>query len=108
MFNIWLDNQCDWDKLKCHVERERASLDLSRKEWTAVQAKTLKAELSEERFEDLIKRRTDAGLYYPDEDYPSDPMDQGLKPCCGWFDFDSIPVEMYGQNIVIMFTICLP
>lgn len=63
-------------------------MDLSRKEWTAVQAKTLKAELTEERFDDLIKRRTDAGLYYPDEDYPQDPMDQGLKLCCGWLLFD--------------------
>lgn len=79
LFNIWLDNSQDWDKVKCAVERQQLTSNLNRKEWTAVQAKTLKAEMSEDRFNDIIKKRTESGLYYQDEDYPSDPMDRGSK-----------------------------
>ena len=75
LFNLWLDNQQDWDRVVCTVEREQATTNLSRKEWQAIQAKTLKASMSEDRFNDIIKKRTDAGLYYKDDDFPDDPMD---------------------------------
>lgn len=71
----------DWGKLVAIFERERATANLSRKEWEAVQAKELHKTMSQDRFDDLIKKRTEAGLYYPDEDYPSDPMDSGSKIC---------------------------
>lgn len=61
------------------MEREQSTSNLARKEWIAVQAKTLKLSMEPDRFEDLIKKRTEQGLFYADEDYPADPMDQGSK-----------------------------
>ncbi|CAK9076382.1 unnamed protein product, partial [Durusdinium trenchii] len=75
LFNMWLENDMSWDRVQCVVERQQTSSNLSRKEWVAVQAKDLKTRLPEDRFNELIKRRTEAGLYYPDEDYPDDDMD---------------------------------
>ena len=34
--------------------------------------------MSEERFNDLVKKRTEAGLYYKDEDWPDDPEDRSV------------------------------
>ena len=79
LFSLWLDNQMDWDRVKCEVEREQATLNLSRKEWTAVQAKDLQKQYSQERYDDIIQKRTEAGLYYVDDDYPNDPLDMGFK-----------------------------
>ena len=76
LFNLWLDNGMDWDKVTCHVEREQATKNLSRKQWTAIQAKVLKEKLTPERFEEIIKKRMDAGLFYKDDDYPNDPLDR--------------------------------
>ena len=72
---MWLENDMSRDRVQCVVERQQTSSNLSRKEWVAVQAKDLKTRLPEDRFNELIKRRTEAGLYYPDEDYPDDDMD---------------------------------
>lgn len=85
LFNMWLENDMSWDRVQCVVERQQTSSNLSRKEWVAVQAKDLKTRLPEDRFNELIKRRTEAGLYYPDEDYPDDDMD--------WF------VESWAQKV---------
>lgn len=74
-----MDNSQDWDKVECVVEREQQQKNLARKEWVAVQAKTLKENLTQERFDDIVKKRTDAGLYYADADYPDDPMDTGSQ-----------------------------
>ena len=75
LFALWLDHEQSWDSVLCEVERKSKTENLARKQWTAVQAKTLKGSLSPEKYEDLIKKRTDAGLYYLDEDWPNDPMD---------------------------------
>lgn len=81
LFNIWLDSGKNWDKVAAHFEREQASQNLSRKQWTAIQAKELKKRMSEERFKDLIEKRTSAGLYYQDADYPNDPEERGCEKC---------------------------
>ena len=75
LFAIWLDNQMDLDRVKCEVERQQATLNLSRKEWTAVKAKDLQKQYSQERYDDIVQKRTEAGLYYLDDDYPNDPLD---------------------------------
>jgi len=80
LFNLWMDNGMDWDKVTCHVEREQACKNVSRKQWTAVQSKVLKQQLTPERYEDIIKKRMDAGLYYKDDDYPNDPLDWVSDP----------------------------
>ena len=52
------------------------SRNLSRKQWTAIQAKVLKARYNDdEKFNTVIKQRTDAGLFYLDDMFPEDPMD---------------------------------
>ena len=75
LFALWLDHGQDWGRVTCQVERAKETSNLARKEWGAVKAKTLKAEMDEEKYKDLIKKRTDQGLYYKDEDYPDDPED---------------------------------
>lgn len=103
LFNLWLENGRDWDKVACVVERQTETKNLARKQWTAVQAKTLKASMPEDRFQDLIKKRTEAGLYYKDDDYPDDELDWGLKkvervkvwiPLC----FDMFPPHRLGLH----------
>jgi len=78
LFNLWMDNSQDWDRVVCQVKRIQENRNTARKQWTAVQSKVLKERFSKERYEDLIKRRMDAGLFYKDEDYPEDPLDWGL------------------------------
>ena len=76
LFNIWLENQMDWDRVSMKVERENRTSNLNRAEWEAVQAKTLRASYTEDQFNDLIKKRTEANLYYKDEDFPEDPEER--------------------------------
>ena len=71
---MWLDFNLDWDKVS-------QTKNLARKEWVAVQAKVLKSQMDEDKFNDLIRKRTEAGLYYTDDDWPSDPMEKGSEKC---------------------------
>ena len=75
LFAIWLDSDQSWDRVEMEVERLQQSTNLARKEWCAVQAKVLKASMDEAKYQDLLKKRVDAGLYYKDDDYPDDPED---------------------------------
>ena len=79
LFGMWLDFNLDWDKVVCEVERLSQTKNLARKEWVAVQAKVLKSQMDEDKFKDLIRKRTEAGLYYNDDDWPSDPMERGSE-----------------------------
>ena len=79
LFGIWLDHNQDWDAVVCHVERQTETKNLSRKQWVAVQAKVLKGQMDETKYEDLIRRRTEQGLYYDDDDFPNDPLDRGSQ-----------------------------
>lgn len=87
LFELWLDQGMDWDKVVCEVERLSRTKNLARKEWIAVQAKVLKVQLEEGKYNDLIQKRTAAGLYYPDDDYPMDRVCKNrhvlnhLSPC---------------------------
>ena len=81
LFGMWLDFNLDWDKVVCEVERLSQTKNLARKEWVAVQAKVLKSQMDEDKFNDLIRKRTEAGLYYTDDDWPSDPMEKGSEKC---------------------------
>lgn len=74
-----MDMNEDWDQVECEVQRISESKTLSRKDWEAVQAKTLKTLLEESKYNALIKKREDAGLYYKDTDFPDDPLDRGSK-----------------------------
>ena len=35
--------------------------------------------MNEDKFNDLIRKRTEAGLYYADDDWPSDAMERGSE-----------------------------
>ena len=63
----------DWDRVEVQVSRLSSTTNLNRKQFQAIQVKTLKKELSEERLKDLLSKRTQQGLTYRDEDYPEDP-----------------------------------
>ena len=79
LFGIWLDHNQDWDAVVCHVERETETKNLSRKQWVAIQAKTLQGQMDTAKYDDLVRRRTEQGLYYDDDDFPDDPMDKGSE-----------------------------
>eukprot|EP00438_Fugacium_kawagutii_P015110 Skav214601 [mRNA] locus=scaffold57:783253:786317:+ [translate_table: standard] len=79
IFGLFLDFDGDWDKVECEAQRWTRTKNLARKDWTAVQAKTLKQQLDEDKFNALIKKREDAGLCYPDYDWPDDPLDRLLR-----------------------------
>lgn len=72
MFNIWLDMGEKWDRTEAEVQRIQQSSNLARKQWTAVQAKTLKSTMSETRYRELLAKRVEAGLTYKSEDFPDD------------------------------------
>ena len=59
------------------------SKNVSRKQWTAVQAKVLKQRYADDaKFDEVVKQRKDAGLYYLDDMFPNDDMDWRLDEIC--------------------------
>ncbi|CAK9062466.1 30S ribosomal protein S6, partial [Durusdinium trenchii] len=78
LFNLWLDHGGEWDSVACAVERAQETVNLSRKEWVAIQAKTLKERLPEARFTELIRKRMEAGLFYKDDDFPEDELENWI------------------------------
>ena len=79
LFNFWLDAGKDWDKTLAIVERKQQSESLSRKQWTAIQAKDIYATRTKEKADELVEKRKAANLYYLDDDFPEDPMDRAWK-----------------------------
>ena len=73
LFNMWLDSDKSWDKVKLQVERKTQGTDTTKKGWEAVQGKELRKRFDdEEKFKKLIASRKSAGMYYEDEDFPGD------------------------------------
>lgn len=72
-----MDFNEDWDKVSAEVERYMESKNVSRKQWTAIQAKVLEQRYADDpaKFDEVIKQRKDAGLFYLDDMFPNDPMD---------------------------------
>lgn len=79
-----MDFNEDWDRVSAEVERYMESKNVSRKQWTAVQAKVLKHRYADDeaKFDEVIKQRKDAGLYYLDDMFPNDDMDWRLDEIC--------------------------
>ena len=75
LFNLWLDSGRDWDQTCILVERSQSNLNLNRKEWKGVKAKDLKAQFGEAKALEIIAKRQESGMWYKDEDFPSDPED---------------------------------
>ena len=75
LFNVWMDSGKSWQKTELMVERKQSSKVLSRKDMEAVKAKKIIEEYGEEKGKALIKRRRECGLYYDDEDWPSDELE---------------------------------
>ena len=76
IFALWLDHQQDWDKVEVQVTRLSSTTNTSRKQWQAIQVKTLKEQMSQERLDDLLRKRAEQGLTYKDDDYPNDPLEE--------------------------------
>ena len=79
LFGLWLDHNMDWDAIVCEVQRKTETSNLARKQWTAKQAKELRATMDQTKFDELIAKRQEQGLYYKDEDFPLDPEDWGAS-----------------------------
>jgi len=71
-FNLWLDCDKSWDRTKLKVQRIQEQSNESKKGWHSVQGKTIKAQFSAEKAEQIIQSRTNAGMYYDCEDFPGD------------------------------------
>lgn len=72
LFNIWLDKNGDWDQCNLEVERQHVTKNETTRGWRAVQGKELRSKYTPEKFDALVKSRTDAGLFYEDTDFPGD------------------------------------
>lgn len=72
LFNIWLDTNGDWNQCQLEVERKHLTKNETSRGWKAIQGKELRGKYTAEKFDALVKARTDAGLYYEDTDFPND------------------------------------
>ena len=75
LFGIWLDNGMSWERTEIAGVREQESKNLARSEMVGVQAKDIRAKLGNEKADQVIEARKAAGLYYLDDDFPTDPED---------------------------------
>ena len=72
LFNLWLDNNGDWDKCTLEVERQHLTKNETTRGWKAVPGKELRSKYTKEKFEALVQSRKNAGLFYEDTDFPDD------------------------------------
>lgn len=71
-FNLWMDCDKDWDSTVAAVKRKQSQKNKASKGWTTIQGKTLKTQLTPEKFATLTASRVQKGLYFDDEDFPGD------------------------------------
>ncbi len=71
-FNLWLDCDKSWDSAVAAVKRKQSQKNKASKGWTAIQGKTLRTQLTAEKFTTLTQSRVQNGLYYDDDDFPGD------------------------------------
>ena len=68
------------------VERSMENKNTSTKGWKAVQGKFLRSQYDEEKFNKLVAKRREQGMYYEDADFPDDVDDsQLLTKSVQWF-----------------------
>ena len=72
LFNMWMDLGMDWSACSLEVERRHEQKSVSTKGWVAKQGKQLRALYSSEKFDLLVSKRKEQGLYYEDPDFPGD------------------------------------
>ena len=71
---MWLDAEQDWKKVTLTIEQSKEKENMSRKQWTAHQARDLEKVYGEE-WPALKQKREAAGLCYKDDDFPDNPQD---------------------------------
>lgn len=74
LFGMWLDAEKDWKKVTLTIEQSKEKENISRKQWTAHQARDLEKVYGDE-WPELKQKREAAGLYYQDDDFPDNPQD---------------------------------
>ena len=79
LFNLWLDNEKDWDTTKIQVERIQSQSNEAKKGWYSIQGKELKQKYSPEKAKSIIASRVQNSLYYDCDDFPGDEDDTRLK-----------------------------
>lgn len=70
LFNMWLDSGKSWDSTVLKVKRIHQEAAHAKSGWIAMQGRDIKAKLGNEKGEQIMKSRKDAGLYYLDSDFP--------------------------------------
>ena len=76
LFQAWLDGGKKWDQCQLIMERRQKSSNEASSGWIAVAGKKLVEEMGEEKGKLVMDRRTRAGMFYDNEDFPDDPMER--------------------------------
>ena len=85
LFSLWLDQGKDWSACSLEVERRQEQQNVAKRGWQAVQGKVLKTRYSPEKWDQVLKSRKAAGLYYEDEDFPGDDDESRQNPSISFF-----------------------
>lgn len=80
VFNLWLDSGMDWKKRQLEAERKHQQRNVAMRGWKAIQGKELRKAYSQEKFDSLVKKRKEQGLFYEDEEFKGDDEDSQLLP----------------------------
>ena len=67
---MWLDCSKNWDKLVLQVERRHEQTHSAKSGWVAMQGRDIKAKLGQDKAAQVIKARTESGMFYQDADFP--------------------------------------
>ena len=65
-----------WDKACLEVERLHKTINEASRGWIAQKGKTIMAEYGDQKGKQIITARTQASLYYDDDDFPQDEMER--------------------------------
>lgn len=72
LFNLWMDCDKSWSKCTFEIDRRQQVSNTASRGWTSIQGKELKLKYSEEKWEQIKRKRKEQNLYYPDDDFPDD------------------------------------
>ena len=96
LFNMWMDVNMDWTACSLEVERRHEQKNVSTRGWVAKQGKELRSSYSDDKFQLLVSKRKEQGLYYEDPDFPGDLDEPWMVYCslCSFFPTVVSPVSI--------------
>eukprot|EP00435_Cladocopium_sp_Y103_P048701 s2664_g14.t1 len=84
LFNLWMDASMDWSSTALEVQRIQEQKNVSTRGWVARQGKELRQKYDSDKFDHLVAKRKEQGLYYEDPDFPND-LDEPCMIYETWF-----------------------